>query len=338
MAKNENNKIKSLSERKKEQQTLINRVKKTTQTLQGRGYKFNSRTMSKVMRLTSKDGNLTPAEKRYLEQFRTIEKGMKKAKSFEDVVTGKKLSKTAGKAYTTATNKAIKLLEERGISKDSTMTIINAIKVTTNPEAFTKSIVKEGIEYIANAITNSVGLGDLGSELVDIVSSTASETSAETQGNKNVSRETKQQEQQEQQEQPQQQEQQEQPEQEFDVYGFDTEEEIELDYEETLIEELENIRSIYFVYSNTKNGVSVPDAKDITETGGYVDVSELSQRGIDYIQNSMSLGTDDEREKYMDDHPYSIFSIKLVDATEPIYTDDDQYIYERYEEFIEWLQ
>ena len=82
----------------------------------------------------------------------------------------------------------------------------------------------------------------------------------------------------------------------------------------------------------------MPDAKDITETGGYVDVSELSQRGIDYIQNSMSLGTDDEREKYMDDHPFSIFSIKLVDSTEPIYTDDDQYIYERYEEFIEWLQ
>ena len=318
-----------------------------------RGFKLNARTARKVERLINTPSELLrPFEVKYLEEFRTQAQYMEKARSYIANPGGVLMSKAKGLAFSQAKERTAKALASAlDISNEQAAEIVGNASALVNPRAFINKAAKEGAKELANKVTEAAGLGDAGGVAVDVLASLigkkktteTTETDSAAPAVETVEEAT---------EQPQETETSEEaqpaetPTTEATSGGtyFDGST-LVLDYEQTLIEELQEITGLFYIYKPAKDGSEtgldfeeVANDPEAGETYGLLDVSDLVAEGVDNILSGCSMAeSDEDRTAYMKAHPYSLFKVKKEKATAPQYADSVTSMRERFASFVAWL-
>lgn len=327
---------------KKEQRLKANAVavKKstaTTEKLKNLGYTFNMKSIKKIERIANKDlTSITKSERDYLMQFSTIGKATKKATGFIDYATGTKMSKSAGKILTSSTNKVINELTEGGFSELEATSLVSGFRAITNPKAFVKDVIKEGAKFVANTISESAGFGELGGAIVDGVTSVDKnkDTKVETQA-KEVQQEAREETPTE--ENNETKEQSERRNQLIDRPEAD-EMDVSEEYKDWAIKQLSKANTLYCLMGDEYNSTGPISYQEKELTA--IDVSGLSGYAISYLQSNLKVDTQENINRYLEyykNHTVEEFSKRYNEATQPMYTDDPDFMYSRYESFIEWV-
>lgn len=290
-------------ERKRAEKVQAQTAKQITKQV-NRGFKFNQRTLRKIYRLTSSPASaLRPFEVKYLEQFSTQEKALSRARSFVSNPGGVVLSKAKGLAYSQLKESTVKGISSiTGLSEKDSFSIVNAVASATKPENFVKNVAKN----LANFITESVGLGDLGESVVDIVASfmESQETTAEErQNNEIVSRETIET------EEPTEEATTEEAVIEVPAYLQDVEEYND-NTTSTYERDLSGVESLDLYIDEVKEYTAVQIAKNRDE---YIDTSSEVETAISKLRRAQA--TEEKASKYIESHPFSEFRQRLEEAT-----------------------